>query len=59
MMSDVKAVECPKALLQKKILWCIATDNFCLWQRHCHVKNHAVLMDEAKTCEYRQNHEGE
>lgn len=61
-MGDVMEVKCQKALLQRKILWCTALDNFCGCQRHCHVKGHAVLTDEAKNCPVRnteQNHKGE
>ena len=52
-MSDVMEVKCPKALLQRKVLWCISVDNFCAFQRHCQVKGHAVLTEDAKTCKYR------
>lgn len=60
-MPDVMEVKCPKALLQRKILWCIAVDNFCAHQKHCVKRNHAILTDEAKACPYRteQNHKGE
>ena len=57
-MGDVMEYRCEKALLQKKILWCIAVDNFCAYQRHCPTRGHAINTDEAKKCKYR-NPKGE
>lgn len=54
-MSDVMETKCEKALLQRKILWCTAVNNFCGHQRHCRVKGHAVLEETAKRCKYRKN----
>lgn len=53
-MSDVKEYRCNRALLQRKILWCTAVDNFCAYQRHCHVKNRAVLTEESQNCRYKK-----
>lgn len=53
-MSDVIETKCEKALLQRKILWCTAVNNFCGHQRHCRVKGHAVLEETAKRCKYRK-----
>lgn len=52
-MSDVAEIKCEKALLQRKVMWCIAVDNFCAYQRHCPTRGRAILTDEAKTCKYR------
>jgi hypothetical protein len=52
-MGDVMEIECKKALLQRKVLWCLAVDNFCACQRHCARRGHAILTEEAKTCKYR------
>lgn len=52
-MGDVKEVKCPKALLQRKILWCTALGNFCGHQRHCPTRGHAILTEQAKDCKYR------
>lgn len=57
-MPETTEIRCGKALLQRKVLWCVAVDNFCAHQRHCHVKGHAVLTEEAKGCKYR-NPKGE
>ena len=53
-MPDFMEITCQKALLQRKILWCIAVDNFCAHQKHCHRRNHAILTEEAKNCPYRE-----
>ena len=53
-MSDIQEIKCPKALLQRKILWCAKLNNFCPHQRHCHVRGRAILTEPAKTCEYRE-----
>ena len=53
-MPDVKEIKCPRALLQRKVMWCIEVDNFCAFQRHCTTKGHAILTDGARTCKYRE-----
>lgn len=54
-MNEAIQIQCPRALLQRKVLWCTALNNFCGHQRHCNVKGHAVLTEQAKTCPMREN----
>ena len=46
-MSDVAELKCEKALLQRKVMWCVAVNNFCACQRHCPTRGRAILINKS------------